>query len=255
MGTKLDDLFHPEDVMWKPQSISQNRAMAVAYIDSRTVMYRLDDAVGQENWYDKYEILDQGTVMCTIWVKIGEEWVGKTDVGGESSQQDPEDRRKAAFSDAFKRAAVKWGIGRYLYRLPHQWVEYDQQKRQFAVWPTLPDWAIPADLRDPAPAPAPTAPKPAPSTNGAGTKTKGKKDISGAELEKRIAHKDSDMAQAGLCQPGDLIRFVRDAGKQKKLPAELNKWSGESAVQIAIDATNQFEELCRQPQEEVDSPF
>ena len=48
---------------------------------------------------------------------------------------------KAAFSDALKRAAVKFGVGRYLYRLPAQWLDYDSQKRQFARPPTLPDWA------------------------------------------------------------------------------------------------------------------
>jgi hypothetical protein len=41
------------------------------------------------------------------------------DVGGPSEQPDEGDRVKAAFSDALKRAAVKFGIGRYLYRLPH----------------------------------------------------------------------------------------------------------------------------------------
>ena len=44
------------------------------------------------------------------------------DVGAPSEQPDGGDRLKAAFSDALKRAAVKFGIGRYLYRLPQQWV-------------------------------------------------------------------------------------------------------------------------------------
>jgi hypothetical protein len=48
------------------------------------------------------------------------------------------DRLKAAFSDALKRAAVKFGVGRYLYRLPSQWVDWDPQRRQFKVKPVLP---------------------------------------------------------------------------------------------------------------------
>ena len=42
------------------------------------------------------------------------------------------------------RAAIKLGIGRYLYRLPRQWVDYDPQTRQFKQTPALPVWALPA---------------------------------------------------------------------------------------------------------------
>jgi hypothetical protein len=70
--------------------------------------------------------------------RIGGEWIVKTDVGGPSEQPDGGDRLKAAFSDALKRAAVKFGIGRYLYRLPPQWVDYDPQKRKFLHTPKLP---------------------------------------------------------------------------------------------------------------------
>ena len=65
-------------------------------------------------------------------------WITKTDVGGQSEQPDEGDRRKAAFSDALKRAAVKFGIGRYLYRLKPQWVDYDPQKKRFVQSPILP---------------------------------------------------------------------------------------------------------------------
>ncbi len=41
------------------------------------------------------------------------------------------DSLKAAFSDALKRAAVKFGVGRYLYRLEKQWVDYDPEKGRF----------------------------------------------------------------------------------------------------------------------------
>jgi len=67
----------------------------------------------------------------------------KTDVGSPSEQPDDGDRLKAAFSDALKRAAIKLGIGRYLYRLPRQWVDYDPQSKQFAKTPMLPAWALP----------------------------------------------------------------------------------------------------------------
>jgi hypothetical protein len=51
---------------------------------------------------------------------------------------------KAAFSDALKRAAIKLGVGRYLYRLPSQWVDYDPTAGRFVKTPQLPAWALPA---------------------------------------------------------------------------------------------------------------
>jgi hypothetical protein len=64
-------------------------------------------------------------------------------VGGQSEQPDGGDRTKAAFSDALMRAAVKFGVGRYLYRLPSQWCDYDPQTRRFVKEPALPAWALP----------------------------------------------------------------------------------------------------------------
>ena len=84
---------------------------ALDYITSRTVMNRLDKNVGSANWRDEYTPLVGGAVLCTLYLRVGIEWVGKSDVGV-PSKIEPE---KGAHSDAFKRAAVKWGIGRELY--------------------------------------------------------------------------------------------------------------------------------------------
>lgn len=135
--------FEPAEVKWKPQAVSGNRALAIAFVDARVIMDRLDDAAGVFGWQDRYEILPDGNVVCTLSLRMAGEWITKQDVGGESEQPDEGDRRKAAFSDALKRTAVKFGIGRYLYRLPHQWVEYDPQKRKFVKPPQLPAWALP----------------------------------------------------------------------------------------------------------------
>jgi hypothetical protein len=43
-----------------------------------------------------------------------------------------------------KRAAIKFGVGRYLYHLPKVWVDYDPQKKQLKGQPQLPPWAMPA---------------------------------------------------------------------------------------------------------------
>lgn len=140
---RLAKPFDPREVKWKPQAVNGNRALAIAYVDARVVQDRLDDVVGQANWEDSYDVLADGTVACKLRVRIDGEWLSKMDVGSPSEQPDAGDRMKSAFSDALKRAAVKFGVGRYLYRLPSQWCEYDPQKRQFKTTPQLPPSAIP----------------------------------------------------------------------------------------------------------------
>jgi hypothetical protein len=136
--------FDPSEVKFKPAAISGNRALALAYVDVRAIQDRLDHVCGVAGWQDTYRVLADGAVACRLRLKIGDQWITKVDVGSPSGQLDNGDRTKAAFSDALKRAAVKFGIGRYLYRLPRQWCDYDPHKREFVRVPALPAWAVPA---------------------------------------------------------------------------------------------------------------
>ncbi len=149
---RLDAPFEADEVKWKPQSITkdQTRALAICYVDARVVMDRLDEVLGLGCWQTHYREMSKG-VVCTLRVRIGTEWFEHEDVGNFSEQPDEGDQFKAAFSDSLKRAAVHIGIGRYLYRLPHQWVAYDDDKRRLVETPKLPDWALPdpsAKLRE-----------------------------------------------------------------------------------------------------------
>ena len=135
--------FNPAAVKWKPSVVRQNRALALAYIDARLVMERLDRVVHIDGWRDEYTLLPDGSVECRLSVRVGDQWVTKADVGSQSEQPDCGDRMKAAYSDALKRAAVKFGIGRYLYRLPQQWVDYDPAAKRITKAPRLPDFAVP----------------------------------------------------------------------------------------------------------------
>lgn len=135
--------FPADVVSWKPQSVKGNRALATAYIDARDVMDRLDSVVGIGGWTDSYKLLPDGNVACTLAVTVGGEWVSKEDVGGPSDQPDGGDRMKSAYSDALKRAAVKFGVGRFLYSLPSQWCDYDPVKKTFLSKPTLPGFTPP----------------------------------------------------------------------------------------------------------------
>jgi hypothetical protein len=80
------------------------------YVDARFVMDRLDE-IGAENWQDQFVDRADGAVRCGIGVLIDGEWVWKWDVGT-ASDIEPE---KGSYSEAFKRAGVKWGIARDLY--------------------------------------------------------------------------------------------------------------------------------------------
>lgn len=140
---RLADFFPESEIKWKPQMVKGNRALALAYINSRAIMDRLDSVLGPDGWEDRYTVLPSGDVVCSLRVRIGERWLKKHDVGGPSEQPDAGDRMKAAFSDAFKRAAVKYGIGRYLARMPQQWHDYDPAKRTFASPPRVPAAFLP----------------------------------------------------------------------------------------------------------------
>src|SRR6185369_11460105 len=135
---RLAEPFDDNEVKFKPAVVSGNRCLALPYVDARAIQDRLDEVLGVAGWQDEYECLADGAVTCRLRLRLGEEWITKMDVGGQSEQPDEGDRRKAAFSDALKRAAVKFGVGRYLYRCKPQWVDYDPQKRQFLRQPTLP---------------------------------------------------------------------------------------------------------------------
>ena len=85
------------------------------YVTARTVMNRLDEVLGPANWSDQYAVYETHVVcLLTIRLPDGRE-ITRSDVGGISKTPDASDTEKTGFSDAFKRAAVKFGVGRYLY--------------------------------------------------------------------------------------------------------------------------------------------
>jgi hypothetical protein len=144
-------------------------------------------------------------VVCRLRLDLGGR-VERQDVGGPSEQPDDGDKRKAVFSDALKRAAVKFGLGRYLYRLPPQWVDYDPQKRQFIKTPKLPPWAMPQ-----------------PATVNAGQL---------AELERLLtlaADRAKFLAAYGVKQLADL-----DRGAYDKAVAQLRKKIDRNSKTVAI---------------------
>ena len=111
----LEDLKKELPYKWRVQSKKYGKATCVAYIDARDCMDILDEVVGAMNWQDRYYEAD-GKLFCEVSIFAGECWVPKADTGTESNVE----KEKGKSSDAFKRACVKHGIGRFLYRLPMQ---------------------------------------------------------------------------------------------------------------------------------------
>jgi hypothetical protein len=228
--------FEAKEVKFKPAVVTGNRALALPYVDARVVMDRLDEVVGVDCWQDSYEVLPGGEVVCTLRVKIGDEWVSKMDVGGQSEQPDEGDRVKAAFSDALKRTAVKFGVGRYLYRQPSQWCDYDPKKKQFVKTPMLPPESSKfGDGLKKTAAPAAKAPAPAAALPA-----------DGAGLADWIARLDQQLVEKGLAKVNEMRDEVwRETAKVKGHLGAVEKWPADAvrfAAQHALAFARQRKE-------------
>lgn len=122
--------FPNNEIEWRLGSTNSDKTsgIALAYLTARHVMDRLDSTVGPENWQDKYEHHGART-MCYLSLRIDGEWITKADGAGDSDVE----AEKGAISDALKRAAVKWGIGRYLYDLGNTWVDIQPAGRSYKI--------------------------------------------------------------------------------------------------------------------------
>lgn len=130
--------FDPSILHWRVGATNKEKTqgIALAYIDSRDVMKRFDQVCG-DLWQVDYPF--EG--CCRIGIKIDNEWLWRSNGAGETNVE----AEKGQYSDAFKRAAVLWGVGRYLYYLKNIWVPLKQSGRShvLAQTPALPSWALP----------------------------------------------------------------------------------------------------------------
>jgi hypothetical protein len=158
---KLKAPFNIDDIEWRIQSAGEKNgkpwARVLAYITARAVMDRLDNVFGIDGWKDSYRLQNDGATVCTLSVKINDQWISKEDAS-DSSDIEP---IKGGFSGALKRAAVKFGVGRYLYHLTDNFAIISDSGRYYQPanskkgtkafkWdpPTLPEWAVPKEIID-----------------------------------------------------------------------------------------------------------
>jgi len=157
---KLKRPFPPDKVHWRIGSTNLKDAkgtdnqlkwgekpvgQAMCYIDSRDVMKRLDEVCPME-WQNRYSHASNGVFICEIGILIRDElsceqWMWRSNGAGETQFE----AEKGGMSDAFKRAAVMWGIGQYLYKIPPRWINISRKGRDWRLnnTPGMPDWATP----------------------------------------------------------------------------------------------------------------
>lgn len=116
---RLQDLFPASDIEFRVGSTNSDKTkgLALAYVTNRAIQKRLDDVCGVENWKNEFKLWRENSQLCGISIRIDGEWVTKWD-GADDTAKEP---IKGGLSDSMKRAAVQWGIGRYLYEIPDKW--------------------------------------------------------------------------------------------------------------------------------------
>lgn len=132
----MDDLlkelsapFAAQDLEWRVGSTTKDktRGMMLPYVTNRAIMNRLDEVLGLDGWRTSFREHHNGTI-CHLAIRVdikNDKWLAKED-GASNTKIEPE---KGGISDAMKRAAVQFGIGRYLYDAETVWVDLDEWGR------------------------------------------------------------------------------------------------------------------------------
>lgn len=111
--------FTPAAVRFKVQATwpkdNPTSALIVSYIDARLVVERLN-MICPHLWHDEYQRAEAGALLCHLTV----DGIRRTDIGSDY-------QGKGLFSDALKRAAVKFGVGVSLYAVPQIVLEVGPQ--------------------------------------------------------------------------------------------------------------------------------
>jgi hypothetical protein len=152
--------FNPELINWKVTATNKGRnntkqGLLVPYADPRAYTDRLNAVVTAAGWTREYEVhvvdgfsrsqrestqaVESAKVLVVCRVTI--DGVGSHSGTGEAWADD-ENAMTSAEAQAFKRACVCFGLGRYLYDVPSVWVDLDERDR-LTQRPHLPPWAVP----------------------------------------------------------------------------------------------------------------
>lgn len=142
--------FAPEEIEWRVGATTKDKTkgMALAFVTNRAIQNRLDEVFGCFGWKNEYREWRGNSQLCGISVKYEGEWITKWDGASDTEFE----ATKGGLSDAMKRAAYQWGIGRYLYNLDAVWVPIKLAGKSYVIDgppPTLPAWALPEGYKSP----------------------------------------------------------------------------------------------------------
>lgn len=124
--------FNPDAVKKRYANMATKSGKILHYVDARTVMQRLDEVVGIDGWQTTLTVQCEKT-LCQLSLKINNKWLVKTDGAGDTKIA----AEKGGVSDAFKRAAVLFGVGRYLYEGKDPKVVYNNYHKKKNKLPKL----------------------------------------------------------------------------------------------------------------------
>ena len=124
---KLSEPLTRNDVELRVGATSKNGFSLLLYKTARTDVKRLNQACGI-NWSNRFYYDDNNLLCCGISVFDAEtkQWVERVDVGTESMTE----KEKGLYSDSFKRAGFKWGIGLELYNAPFIFVKWEMDGKK-----------------------------------------------------------------------------------------------------------------------------
>lgn len=122
---KLSEPLNKNDIELRVGNVSQGGLSLLAYKTARTDVNRLNKVCGL-NWRNEHFYDDKGLLCCRIALYNEDtgEWIAREDVGVESAAE----KEKGSYSDSFKRAGFRWGIGVELYNSPFIFIKWQTQK-------------------------------------------------------------------------------------------------------------------------------
>ena len=108
-----------DEIEVRVSQVTAKGCQLLLYKDARCDKRILDEVYGTMNWTNSYTVVNSN-LYCTIsiWDNEKKQWINKQDCGTESNTE----KEKGEASDAFKRAAFNFGIGRELYTRIFIWL-------------------------------------------------------------------------------------------------------------------------------------
>jgi hypothetical protein len=248
--TELAEPFDHSEIKWRVTHTTQDgsRGAVIPFADPRAYTDRLNQIFTPMGWTRSYDVntisavsrvkrdklIPTGKVLVTCALTIhrlgchtggGEEWA------------DEQNAMTRAEAQAFKRACICFGLGRYLYNFAEMWVPVNEHRRPLQI-PSLPQWAVPSATgttrkSNPASGPKPPVLQRGPIDQKTTSKIEGFRRILGdpiyGEILWRIAHERRADAIPNTQLQIDVVdameRAVRGIHKAHSLAEEIGDTS------------------------------